>query len=380
MFTLQQALNAIKNKPEFTVKVKDSYTVIDYNINSKYTFVGSTEEETTILLNLRGTAFNNETGKICRLMYHKFFNYGEQPELDSKLNFDDEHIIMEKLDGSLIAPIYYGDGFELGTRAGVTDIAMMATDYVYDHPERAYPEFIAYCLSINTTPMFEFCSRKNKVVLDYPVDALVLTGMRNMISGKYIPRESLVQFGSLFCIPVVKQYSSTNKDKIHDFIQTIYDKTTEDEGVVIRFSNNDHIIKIKTKLYCLKHKAVDGLKFEKDVLKLYLSNELDDILPLLDATTKERVEEFTNIFSHSLNRTSFKIAAKMSRLQDITEQKEFAAHVKDEPLSHIFFRSRKGHKIYDSLVEYCIKQCSSQENCRKMKELLGCPDLCVLKE
>jgi tRNA splicing ligase len=130
MFTLTEALEAIKNKPEFSVKDKGSYTVIDYNLKQKDTFVGLTEEDSEILLNLRGTAFDNETGNIIRLGYKTFFNYGEFPEIDSCLDFSEEHEITQKIDGSCIFPIYSKQGILLGTRAGVTDVSKLADDYL----------------------------------------------------------------------------------------------------------------------------------------------------------------------------------------------------------------------------------------------------------
>jgi RNA ligase len=189
MFTLPQALESIKDKTEFSVKDKGSYTVIDYNLNTKTTFVGRDEKETKILLNLRGTAFDNETGKIIRLGYHKFFNYGEFPESDKLLDFSEEHEITQKIDGSCIFPLYSKQGILLGTRAGVTDVSKLADDYLETSGLKdTYFGFISYCEDIDVTPIFEFCSRANRVVIDYPEPMLVLTGLRCLDNGKYFSR------------------------------------------------------------------------------------------------------------------------------------------------------------------------------------------------
>jgi hypothetical protein len=66
MFTLQEALEAILSKPEFVWNQRDDFSVIDYNVAFKETFIGSTERETMILKNLRGTCFNAD-GFICSL-------------------------------------------------------------------------------------------------------------------------------------------------------------------------------------------------------------------------------------------------------------------------------------------------------------------------
>ena len=79
MFTLQEALEAVKDKPEFSVNTRDFGTVIDYNVAFKETFVGKTDRETGILKNLRGTCFGPD-GSIVRLPYHKFHNLNENEE------------------------------------------------------------------------------------------------------------------------------------------------------------------------------------------------------------------------------------------------------------------------------------------------------------
>jgi RNA ligase len=374
MFTLDQALVAIKDKPEFSVKDRGSYTVIDYNLNNRETFVGKDLEETNILLNLRGTAFDNESRKIIRLGYQKFFNHGEYPEVDAQLNFDHAHVITQKLDGSCIFPIFAKEGWELGTRAGVTDVSQFATDFINQDGNENYHKFIDVCKSQYVTPIFEFCSRKNRVVLDYPQDMLVLTGLRYIDNGDYFGYESLCDIADANKIPVVSRITDIAHSEFDYFKSGVTDMK-DDEGVVIRFEDGNfkhHMIKLKAADYVLKHKAMDGLRFEKDVLLMSLNGLLDDVYPLLDDKTRERVESHVEDFMSCIKSEVKHIVQVFERVKHITDRKEFAIHIKDCVYKQFLFKMHSGLvDIYPMLIEMCKNGCRTQASTIELKKFLG---------
>lgn len=373
MFTILQALEAIKDKPEFSVKDKGSYTVIDYNLNTKTTFVGNTEEETKILLNLRGTAFDNTSGKIIRLGYHKFFNYGEFPESDKVLDFTYGHTITKKLDGSCIFPLYTIEGIFLGTRAGITDVSKLVDAYLekYDLKD-LYFGFISWCKDIDVTPIFEYCSRENRVVLDYPESMLVLTGIRELDTGKYISRNKTRNIADNFDIPLVEAYSSLDKDLV-EFVEEI-SKLENDEGVVIQFSDGGHMLKIKATDYVLKHRALDQLRFEKDVILLHLNGLIDDIYPILDATIKNKIEAYLSAFSHCYSQTLTNILYEFKKFENLKDdRKEFALAVKDNRYKQFLFKlcTDINFDVPSMLTDHCKKQCSTQAATKELKLFLN---------
>ena len=373
MFTLSQALEAIKNKPEFSVKERGSYTVIDYVLNNKETFVGSNEEETLILLNLRGTAFDNESGRIIRLGFEKFFNFGEFPESDKQLNFDDDHLITQKLDGSCIFPIYANEGTFFGTRAGVTDISKMAEDFALS-TDIYYCDFIHACMTIyNATPIFEFCSRKNRVVLDYPEDMLVLTGIRYIDTGVYFDYRAMSVFASSYDIPVVKRIDSILQNSFNSFKESV-SGLVDDEGVVIRFESGicaGAMVKMKATAYCLQHKALDQLKFAKDVLLLSLNGLLDDVLPLLAVDNFNRVSMFVDEFASAVSAKDIDIQNEYFKYEDIESQKDFALAIANHPYKQFMFGIRAGKNCFDMLVNYCKVNCGTQAKCDDLQKFLG---------
>ena len=373
MFTLEEALEVIKDKPEFSVKDKGSYTVIDYNLNTKDTFFGNTEEETKILLNLRGTAFDNSSGKIIRLGYHKFFNYGEFPDIDKVLDFTYEHVITKKMDGSCIFPLHTNEGIFLGTRAGITDVSKLADKYLEDSNNKdKYFGFISECKDLDITPIFEYCSRENRVVLDYPEPMLVLTGLRCFDTGVYISRKSAEVIAEDWSIPLVKVYSSLTKDLV-EYVDEI-SKLENDEGVVIQFSDGGHMLKIKATDYVLKHKALDQLRFEKDVILLHLNGLIDDVYPILDTTIKNKIEAYLIAFLHCYKHTLTNILYEFRKFEHLaSDRKEFALAIKDNRYKQFLFKlcTDINFDIPSMLTDHCKKQCSTQASTKELKLFLN---------
>jgi len=151
----------------------------------------------------RGLIFDTATGKLLSRPYHKFFNVGEREETAiNKINLYEPHVVLEKLDGSMIRPIPTKEGFRLATKAGITDVAMNAEVFIADKTN--YRQFILEMIDDRKTAIFEWCSRKNRVVVDYPEDQLILTGIRDKENGNYVPYYKMASIASYANIPVVK--------------------------------------------------------------------------------------------------------------------------------------------------------------------------------
>ena len=179
----------IEDWQEFKVMQKDWYTVINYMVAFEETFSLVRERShynMKIRRECRGMIFDTATGNLISRPYHKFFNVGEREETNlDKIDLTQPHVVLEKLDGSMIRPIPTPEGFRLGTKAGITDVAMNAEYFVADKPQ--YREFILECINQGLTPIFEWVSRKNRIVVDYPEDNLILTAIRNTATGEYLP-------------------------------------------------------------------------------------------------------------------------------------------------------------------------------------------------
>lgn len=367
MFNLAQALEAVKNKPEFSVNSRDFGTVIDYNVTMKDTFVGRTPEESTILRNLRGTCFDH-SGKIIRLAFHKFENLGQSEDyMPENFDFSAPHRIEQKLDGSMIAPIPFPDGsYRLGTRAGVTDVALMAEKFLKSLPRDEFVKidwFIGLCISMFTTPIFEFCSRENRVVIDHPEPKLILTGMRINVSGKYVDIHEVSGAKTLEKVAVL-QTESSDINKFAEYIKTLKD----DEGVVVKF-NDGRYVKIKADEYCLRHRTLDGLRFEKDVLKMVLTGVLDDVLPLVQPDVKDRLVAYNDSVWQNIRGNTAALNTLYESVCVVPTKKDFAELVKTSIYRAALFKLYDG-KEFD-FAEFALSKCGSSTDVESIRWLIG---------
>jgi T4 RnlA family RNA ligase len=370
MFTLDEALSAIKNKPEFKHICKGGYSVIDYLISTRNTFDGNSSAETTILKNLRGTCFNSD-GEISRLGFEKFHNFGEcQGYFEGDIDFNQPHHVLEKLDGSCIFQISMFNSYRLGTRAGITDYSDMAEEYIASSLLKSqYETLITYCTNNNKTAIFEFTSRKNKVVIDYPEDALTLLAVRSIETGEYVPRKSLEQFISKYTpgIPLVKVISSDHSTlkELSNYVK-LWDLNSE--GVVITFEDGFHV-KCKSEDYVRKHSCIDQIKFEKSVLKMIIENTIDDVLPLIDESDRSRILKYSESVKISLVKFEDGIDEFFDLYKHL-DTKQFAEKVLERPDYKTFLFAK--YNLKESILRsFVVRNCGSQTTVDSIRHIVG---------
>lgn len=182
--TIDDVLPAIKDSPEFIVCDKEDYVVINYAVHLPESFPPVETTNDAIRRECRGIVFNRH-GEIIARRYHKFFNIGERAETQPHLiDIGQPHTIFDKMDGSMITPIPLPSGIRWGTKMGITDVGNNAEAFAFANQK--YVQFAKWCIERNLTPIFEWCSRKNRIVVDYPNDNLVLTAVRDNYTGKYL--------------------------------------------------------------------------------------------------------------------------------------------------------------------------------------------------
>jgi RNA ligase len=304
---LSDYLEAIKGCEEFIIKrdEENGYCVLNYLINYSTTFTdpNSTDDlvlrkHYTLRRECRGLKFSLATGKIISRPYHKFFNLNEKPETEhTKIDFTQEHLILEKLDGSMLTPMLINDRVRWATKMGLTDVAKPVELFVTKNT--VYEVVAKHWINLGYTPIFEWCSRQQRIVIDYPEERLVLTAIRNNLTGEYIDYAFMLGYGNSAGIPVVKALpgSVTN---IQEFMKQVHDLEGA-EGYVIRFKNG-MMLKIKGAEYCLLHKTLDACRFEKDVIRLIIDEKIDDTKAFLPDDLKNAIDRFsTDIYKNTLH-------------------------------------------------------------------------------
>jgi RNA ligase len=202
-------------------------------------------------------------------------------------------MILEKLDGSMIAPFMLNGKVVWGTKMGLTDVATPVQEFVDKHPE--YEAFAHSMINnLQATPIFEWCSRQQRIVLDYPEERLVLTGLRKITSGEYYPHNNFAFFAMQHGIPVVKIYEGGLDS---EFIASMKERQ-DIEGFVIVFEDGNRL-KIKCDWYCQLHQVKAAINQERNVADMILNHKLDDLKSLLPKEDLDRLNSYELAF-HSM--------------------------------------------------------------------------------
>ena len=334
---ISDVLPAITGRDEFVVADKGSYTVINYNVMMADTFPDIEVEEKSIgsgpirelydyerylrsvRRELRGIIFDSNTGNIIRRPFHKFFNVNEREETqDHVIDLSRPHAILEKLDGSIIAPFFANGELIWGTKMGATDVAKPVGDFVDDD----YIDFAVFCISNGMTPIFEWCSRKQRIVLDYgSEDQLILTAVRNMTTGGYIKYFTLSKWASEYNIPVVRQFEpQTDMKAFLEYVRDLEDL----EGFVVRFDDG-HMLKLKCHWYIQIHKAKEAILQDRNIVELILEEHLDDVKAHLPAEDRDRLTQFESDINKAINISVSDIRIELdSLIRNGVDRKTFA--------------------------------------------------------
>lgn len=266
------------------------------------------DREVAIIRECRGLTFCSDTGRILARKFHKFFNVNQVDETQShRIDWNADHTILIKEDGSMITPVEVSGTIQWHTKMGDTDVAKLAVDFVDSHPQ--YNELAYNLISKNLTGLFEFCSRKQKIVIDYEVEKLVLLAVRDNHTGRYLSRAECQELLVGLDIPLVEQIPGSVRD-VNVFLEHVR-QLKGVEGYIIRFDNG-HMVKIKADEYLQLHNIVDQMQLEKNVLQLVFSGELDDVKALMETSTRENFEKY-------VERVETALMASASRLDEIAK-------------------------------------------------------------
>lgn len=386
---INDVLPAIKDSTEFIVVEKEGYQVINYVVMTPETFpemITMTEDDDddaydsvcwfnhdyAIRRECRGLIFDL-AGKVINRRYHKFFNVNERPETAvAGIDWSEPHVILEKLDGSMVSPCYVNGVLRWMTKMGITDTSMEAEVFVATHPD--YTELAHYYLSHDFTPIFEWCSNKNRIVLDYPVDRLVLTAIRDNHTGGYFSHDTLEMVAGRFGVDVVKGWTLTEGVVVHDALIENIRKQEGAEGVVVRFDTG-HMVKVKSDWYVKIHKVKSLLGNERDVVALILNNQLDDLIPVLSKEDIEKVNLFAGRVLLAIDHIARKVEHDTKNIRNTMNRKTFAlehASYFNPVIRGMIFqfwdKEVDSSLTYKTIVDMILKHTSNNQSYAKVKE------------
>lgn len=372
---IDDVLPAIMGDENFFVAEREGYKVINYLLSNDSSFPPVKTKDDAIRRECRGIIFDSK-GYTVRRPYQKFFNVNEREEtLVANIDWSQSHTVLHKLDGSMIAPFYVGDKLVWGTKMGDTDVAKPVQEFVEQHPE--YIKFAERCFDSNLTPIFEWVSRKQRIVIDYPDDQLILVAIRGISTGFYFPYNVMVDTAKKYNVPVVEAYEVQCVSDAYKFIESLTPQENM-EGVVVRFEDG-HMIKIKTEWYVRIHKNKELVSSEKNLVDLIGNNAVDDVLPFLPDVDRDRVKMYQEKFSVNFIEKANEIKQILYVLKVTNvSRKQFALDsAKWQPMFRaiIFklFDEENINELYlveDFLWGLIQKHCTSNQMFAKLKEWL----------
>jgi RNA ligase len=192
---ISDVLPHIEGREEFIVAEREGYTIINYVVPMADTFnmypggydgpLSTYDLGGVMRRECRGLIFDDD-GYLMSRPFHKFFNINERDETQAHaVDMTQPHVIMEKMDGSMIRPILVDGYLRLATKMGVTNVAMQAEEWLAAQ-DPALKDWMRKCVEDSVTPLFEWVSPFNQIVLAYEEADLVYLGTRCNTSGWYM--------------------------------------------------------------------------------------------------------------------------------------------------------------------------------------------------
>ncbi len=354
--TIDDVLPHIAGRNEFVVANRDFGTVINYAVAMADTFdmTGPDDLSGSVRRECRGLIFDRDGNLISR-PFHKFFNIGEREETQPhRIDLSQPHTIMEKMDGSMIRPLVIDGHLRLATKMGVTEVAMDAEAWLAAQSS-SHRVWLVKQMMFGETPIFEWVSPFNQIVLAYEEADLVYLGNRNNTTGEY----SFLEDHPFTKVP---RYGSV-EGNLNDYLAGAREQQGR-EGDIIAFADG-HRVKVKNDWYVRIHKVLDRVRFDRNIVKLILKEEIDDAAPLLPPHSAERIRnfetDFWRAFKQKENRLyGLRIAAQQSYDDDRKRiALEFVPTLENPADAQFIFRMLDGHSIRDLLLAHIEKNIST---------------------
>ncbi|ELR17647.1 uncharacterized protein ACA1_064320 [Acanthamoeba castellanii str. Neff] len=372
---VREAVRGIKAYVEFD---RQDHVVFSYVLVTTETFPDpalapdpTTRRVWQVRRECRGLVFA-KSGELLSRRYHKFFNINESREANvANIDFSRPHVILEKLDGSMVSPYVVAGRLLFATKKGPSPVGNDVAQFV--ERVKAAQDYAAFChtwIQHGYTPLFEWCSRMTPIILDYPEDQLVLTALRHNHSGNYLSYPRMVEAGREHAIPVVREYNAghTRSHSLAEFLETIKNDRGL-EGCVLRFDDGA-MFKIKTLWY---HNLNRGLHMmtktrtnnEKFMWRIILDHKYDDMKVYISVDERSRIDRFANDLLTNLEASASAIETEVAQFKATLpeegnaaeRQKAFAQFVssRDKLVQPVFWKVWRGDDARESVLSHALK-------------------------
>lgn len=339
--------------------------IFSYRYPTTENFIHPLENNDVSAHDLRGLTFVfNEDGTIYKryVGLPKFWNIN-QTEESQLADFLDLKIksVYDKRDGTLISFIKLPNGNiipktikSIYGEYNVYEFFPQVKE-IYDNSKNLR-KMISFLLDNDFTPIFEYTSYNNKIVLRYDKNELNLLRVRNNITGEFDDAE---EYANSFGVGLAKREYFNNLKEIVELAETKEDK----EGWVIEFEDGT-LLKQKTAWYFERHDLLTGdVDRENKIAQMILKNTIDDAISLLDSEKdKQRIEYINHIQNKIVSFMDNEIKETMKIYNECYVKecgfniKSFANKYKTDERFAFVIGFINGKELTDMLVSYMLKK------------------------
>lgn len=219
--------------------------------------------------------------RVVSRSFDRFFNYGESGADTDLLHANwKDAVFQEKHDGSLIAVFSYSGQTIIATRGSFGNSVIEPSHPNSPTWEQAVRRFVdPDKLDLRRTYVFELCTKYNRVVREYPEDALFLLTIVDPRTGEEATEAEQAALSlprpRVFAIPAVEQLRAV--------IEAEGKLTPGFEGLVAKIphGNNQFTrIKIKDAAYLELHHKMTGTVSWATLVSVVIRNEVDEVLTM----------------------------------------------------------------------------------------------------
>lgn len=287
----------------------------------------------------------NDNWKVIAYPFKKFFNHGEHHAF--KIDWKNARF-WEKIDGSLMFVYWYDGKFHVAS-SGLPDARGVASDQTTTFKDLFWNTWNGMGYEMphykDRTYIFEMTSPLTMVLVPQTENKITLIGARDLTTMCEIDIDFVKENWNK-----VKSFPISSIEEAEQLCVSM--NPMEQEGFVITDGNFGRV-KLKSPQYAaishlgltpdeiqekgLRMDKYDGNTQERWMLKIIMINECSEFLAYYP--------QYTQLYTKVHDRYK-KLVSDTEKLydsvKDITNQFEYASHVKDHPLSGVFFQLKAG--------------------------------------
>jgi RNA ligase len=339
----------------------------------RYTSALPTTFQSAEDLECRCMIFSRKTGELLSRTFHKFFNLGERQSLH-QIDLSQGAWLENKLDGSMIGAFIWKGQVIYHTRGGLSDQARAAGR----HASRGHDDLVHEAFDLGFTPVFEYTSPENRVVISYRTPAMTLLALRNRTTGEYdIALRDALAMRHGVPIPDALSGKITTRAEMLNALADLKDRC-DIEGAVIVLPSG-HRLKVKTDDYLRRHRILGNIDKEKYVYLCYLEDLLDDTSAALGGERGRVLGDFVSRIDERITKICQELSAEAGPLSTLPK-KDRALKIKETwagILQAGAFLAANGQDPKPRILEVMARQIRQEEKREILKRDLGLPSWTV---